>query len=112
MLNCSFCGSSTDNVGAMLAGPDVNICGKCIAVGVRTIETRDALEEPLPRPEELSTSDDELLLSQMAATSAVVDKSRNHLQLQIVELRSRGLGWGVIGAALGVSHQIAQERFG
>ncbi|MEL7213843.1 MAG: ClpX C4-type zinc finger protein [Pseudomonadota bacterium] len=112
MLICSFCGSNTNDVSAMLAGPEVNICDKCIAVGVRTIETRDALEESLPLPEELSSSDDELLLSQMAATSAAVDKSRSHLQLQIVELRNRGLSWGVIGAALGVSHQIAQERFG
>ena len=112
MLTCSFCGLDEKSVGALLAGPGVNICNQCIDVGVRTIATRDALEMPDIKPSDLARTEDETLLHQMAATSALVDKNRDHLQSQIAELRRRNIGWNAIGAVIGVSHQVAQERFG
>ncbi|MEO0382632.1 MAG: ClpX C4-type zinc finger protein [Pseudomonadota bacterium] len=111
MLTCSFCGKTADETGALLAGPEVNICDNCIAVGARTIETRDALEKPIPTAAELCSTEDETLLSQTAATSALVDRSRDKLQLEIGELRRRGIGWHVIAISLGISHQAAEERF-
>ena len=112
MLTCSFCGLGEKSVGALLAGPGVNICDQCIDVGVRTIATRDALEQPDPSPSAWEKTGDEALLHEMAATSRLVDKSRDQLQSQVRELRHRGVHWTAIGAVLGVSQQIAQERFG
>ena len=112
MLACSFCGLEAKSVDTLLAGPGVNICSQCIEVGVRTIATRDALERPDPVPSDWEGKKDEALLYEMAATSALVDKTRDRLQSQVRELRRRGIGWSVIGASLGVSHQVAQERFG
>ena len=114
MLTCSFCGLEANAVGALLAGPEVNICDQCVDVdvGVRTIATRNALEQPDPSPLVWERTGDEELLHEMAATSKLVDKTRDRLQSQVRELRRRGTDWTAIGAALGVSHQIAQERFG
>ena len=94
------------------AGPGVAICSRCIGVGVRTIATRDALEQPDPIATEWERTGDEALLCEMAATSELVDKTRDRLQSQVRELRRRGVDWTVIGTSLGVSHQVAQERFG
>ncbi|QBF33387.1 ClpX C4-type zinc finger protein [Thalassococcus sp. S3] len=113
MLTCSFCGLEARSVSALLAGPGVNICDQCIEVGVRTIKTRDALEAQGPTADQqmAPTHDDENLLHQAAASSALVDKSRTRLQSQIDELRNRGIGWAAIGAVLGVSQDVAQQRF-
>ncbi|MBO6742498.1 MAG: hypothetical protein JJ920_06290 [Roseitalea sp.] len=100
------------SVGALLAGPNVNICDQCIDIGLRTIATRDALEQPNPSPSDLEKTGDEALLHEMAAASKLVDKTRDRLQRQVPELRRRGVDWTAIGTALGVSHQVAQERFG
>ena len=112
MLTCSFCGLDAKSVGALLAGPQVNICNRCIDVGVRAIATRDALEQSDPSPSAWEKTGDEALLHEMAATSELVDKTRDRLQSQVRELRHRGVNWTAIGAVLGVSQQIAQERFG
>ena len=112
MLACSFCGLDAQSVDALLAGPDVNICGQCIDVGVRTIAIRDALEQSDRSPSDWARTKDETLLHEMAATSELVDKTRDRLQSQVRELRRRGIDWTIIGTSLGVSHQIAQERFG
>ncbi|MEJ6392013.1 ClpX C4-type zinc finger protein [Gymnodinialimonas sp. 2305UL16-5] len=112
MLSCSFCGKPADQTGALLAGPEVNICDTCIAVGVRTLETRDALEEAPVTENELHVADDELLLSQMAATSELVERQSERLQAQVGEGRRRGIGWRAIGVSLGVSQELAEARFG
>ena len=112
MLTCSFCGLEAKSVDALLAGPEVNICDRCIGVGVRTLATHDALEQPDPVPSQWEKTEDEALLCEMAATSELVDRTRDRLQSQVRELRRRGVDWTVIGTSLGVSHQIAQERFG
>lgn len=112
MLTCSFCGLDAKSVRALLAGPEVNICDQCIDVGVRTIATRDALEQSDPDPSDWENTGDEALLHEMAATSKLVDKTRDRLQSQVRELRNRGVDWTAIGAILGVSRQMARERFG
>ena len=111
MLTCSFCGLDEKSVGALLAGPGVNICNQCIDVSVRTIATCDALEQPGPSPSAWKTTGDEAVLHEVAATSKLIDKTRDCLQSQITELRHRGVNWTAISAVLGVSQQITQERF-
>ena len=112
MLTCSFCGLEAGAVSALIAGPDVNICDRCVAIAVRVIETRDALERPDPDPADRADTPDDILLCEIATTAELVDRTRDTLQGQIRELRRRGIDWSVIGTALGVSHQVAQERFG
>ena len=112
MLSCSFCGRKADAAGALVAGPAVNICDHCIGVAVRVIATRDALEQPASGRSDWYETGDEVLLCEIAATSELLDRTRDRLQNQIGELRRRGIAWRVIGTALGVSHQVAQERFG
>lgn len=111
MLSCSFCGAKADQVAALVAGPDVSICDGCIEIGVRVIATRDALEQRDPSPADWERTDDEALLSQMASTSKLVDQTRDRLQDQVQELRRRGVAWAAIAVSLGVSRQIALERF-
>ena len=112
MLTCSFCGLEAPAVGTLLAGPDVNICDKCVAIAVRVIETQAVLERPASGTEDRTNAPDDLLLCEIATTAELVDRTRDTLQGQIRELRRRGIDWSVIGTALGVSHQVAQERFG
>ena len=111
MLTCSFCGLDQDAVKCLLAGPGVNICDQCIGVGVRVIATRDALEKPVQSPDGWVNTDDDALLAEIAATSALLDKTRSTLQSQVAELRRRQVGWDAIGAALGLSRQVVLERF-
>lgn len=111
MLTCSFCGARADAVAHLLAGPDVNICSDCIQVGVRVLETENALDR-VSRPDpDLVKRKLDALLSETAATCALVDHSRDRLQAQVLELRNREVPWNVIAKALGMSHQAAQERF-
>ena len=111
MLTCSFCGLDQNAVTCLLAGPGVNICDQCIGVGVRVIATRDALEKPVQSPDDWVETDDDALLAEVAATSALLDKTRSNLQSQVVELRRRKIDWDAISAALGLSRQAALERF-
>ncbi|APX11967.1 hypothetical protein BWR18_09980 [Tateyamaria omphalii] len=64
MLTCSFCDKSADQTSALLTASGVNVYDTCIAVGVRTIETRDALEEARVTLEELVAENHKILLSQ------------------------------------------------
>ena len=36
-LYCSFCGESQDDVAALVQGPSVNICDKCVGMCVETL---------------------------------------------------------------------------
>ncbi|MEL6596514.1 MAG: ClpX C4-type zinc finger protein [Pseudomonadota bacterium] len=111
MLKCSFCGLNASQVAHLLAGPDVNICSDCVRVGIRVVETQDAIDDvsdPLPQYPEAEL---DLLLSRAATTCTLVDRSRDRLQRQVNELRKRDIGWAIIGTALGMSQQAAQERF-
>ena len=80
MLSCSFCGKKADQTGALLAGPDVNICDNCIGVGVRTIEVRDALETVPPTTAAIAATSDEVLLSHASATSQLIERETKLLE--------------------------------
>jgi ATP-dependent Clp protease ATP-binding subunit ClpX len=36
-LYCSFCGESQDDVAALVQGPSVNICEKCVGLCIETL---------------------------------------------------------------------------
>ena len=72
MLTCSFCGLEAKSVDALLAGPEVNICDRCIGVGVRTLATRDALEQPDPTPSEWESTEDHSMFIQAGCPAIAV----------------------------------------
>lgn len=55
---------------------------------------------------------DETLLATLGPSMVLVDNARDMLQNHVDLLRERGVSWGRIGEALGVSRQAAWERFG
>lgn len=105
-LKCSFCGKSAAQVGRLLAGPKVHICGTCVEVCVKIL---DAV--PSEFGDGWESMSDEQLLAALAPTAATVDGTRAVLQAQIEELRKRTVSWDAIGRALGISRQAAWERF-
>lgn len=111
MQTCSFCGARSSDVDALIAGPGVNICNRCIDVSIRAIETRDALEQNTLSNPDLSIESAEVLLSRTAASAALADKTQETLKTQISELRGLGVGWHAIGTAVGLSAQMAEKRF-
>ena len=116
-LCCSFCGKDKDTVAKLIAGPGVYICNECI--GLCHLIIAEELEQPKPEPEQEPAAsvrawheqpDDELLTG-LAKIQAVVSQADAAVHDHVDVLRSRGVSWTRIGAALGVSKQAAWERF-
>ncbi len=54
---------------------------------------------------------DGTVLRRIAATSEVAEQARSALDDEVAAARQAGLSWTLIGLALGVSRQAAQQRF-
>lgn len=106
---CSFCGQADEEVQKLIAGPGVYICDECIRLCNKILQQQSGAG-PAALPWKDTLSDDEMLdhLGRVAAASAQVDES---LQVWVETLRSRGVTWARIGAALGMTRQSAWERF-
>ena len=105
-LYCSFCTKDKDSVAKLVAGPGVYICNECIDLCTQILatETTPAIN---PRHE---LPDDELLAA-LARAQAAAPQIDAAMREYVEVLRSRGVSWTRIGAALGVSKQAAWERF-
>jgi ATP-dependent Clp protease ATP-binding subunit ClpX len=109
-LFCSFCAKPADQVNKLIAGPGTFICDGCVQL------CNDILEQDSGDPSETDTSlwakqsDEELLetLPRMAFVSAQLD---GRVQKLVTLLRTRGVAWARIGAAMGITRQSAWERF-
>lgn len=104
-LACSFCGRSEREAARLMAGPKVFICDACVAVCNRILEAAPA------SPSGWDGLSDEAMLAALKPALASVEATRTVLQAQVEELRRRGVSWGAIGTALGMSRQAAWERF-
>ena len=106
-LSCSFCTKDKDSVAKLVAGPGVYICNECIDLCNEILDT-----EPMPQMTHVwhEQSDDELLAS-LARVQAAAPQLDAAMHDYVGLLRSRGVSWTRIGAALGVSKQAAWERF-
>ena len=106
---CSFCGKADEDVKKLIAGPGVYICDGCVQL-CNEILQRPSSNRPAALPWRDSLTDEEMLhqLGRVSAASAQVDQS---LQVWVDTLRSRGVTWARIGAALGMTRQSAWERF-
>lgn len=103
---CSFCTKDKDLVAKLVAGPGVYICNECIDLCTQIVamETMPVVGAWHERP------DDELLTS-LARVQKVAPQVDAAMHEYVDILRSRGVSWTRIGAALGVSKQAAWERF-
>ena len=104
-LHCSFCGKPDSQVGKLIAGPKVYICDVCVGVCNKILEATPATFAGW------ESMTDEQLLDALRPAISTVEATRGVLQTQVDTLRSRGVSWADIGAALGISRQAAWERF-
>jgi hypothetical protein len=104
-LRCSFCKKPDKEVAKLIGGPKVYICDVCVGVCNRILEATPAT---FPGWEAMT---DEQLLDALRPAIATVEATRSIVQTQVDTLRSRGISWADIGAALGISRQAAWERF-
>ena len=106
-LFCSFCRKNQDQVEKLIGGPGVYICGACVEICNTILDGGAA-----PEFTGWESMSDEALLATLAPSVRLVDNARDMLQTHVNLLRDRGVTWGKIGNALGVSRQAAWERFG
>jgi hypothetical protein len=105
-LCCSFCTRDKDSVRKLVAGPGVYICNDCIDLCTQILDL-----EPAPEIHVWHERPDDELLASLAKVQAVVPQIDAAMHDYVDILRSRGVSWTRIGAALGVSKQAAWERF-
>ncbi|WP_245633922.1 ClpX C4-type zinc finger protein [Amycolatopsis jejuensis] len=109
MTYCSFCLKPAAEVEKLISGAGVYICSGCVEL---CSEILAGQHEPSTSEMTLweSKSDEEILESipRMTQVSAQADA---RIQAQVDLLRSRGVAWARIGAALGVTRQSAWEKF-
>jgi len=109
VMRCSFCGREDADVAKLIAGPGVYICDGCVATCQGILE-QDAAD---PQPSRLPTWDDmtdEEVLERLPRIAAVQSQVEHGLREWVQLLRSRGVTWERIGAALGMTRQSAWER--
>jgi len=105
-LYCSFCRKSDREVTELIAGPGVHICDACVRLCNGVLEGKPG--DGFAGWDSLT---DRQLLGALPPSEASVEAARRVLQTQVGVLRSRGVSWEKIGAALGVSRQAVWERF-
>ena len=105
-LSCSFCTKDKDSVAKLVAGPGVYICNECIDLCNEILGM-----EPMPQLHVWHEQSDDELLASLARVQAAAPQLDAAMHDYVGLLRSRGVSWTRIGAALGVSKQAAWERF-
>jgi hypothetical protein len=105
-LSCSFCNKDKDAIAKLVAGPGVYICNECVELCNLIIA-----EQPAPGFGAWNERPDDELLTSLAKVQAAVSQADAAVHDYVDALRSRGISWTRIGAALGVSKQAAWERF-
>ena len=106
VLCCSFCNKDKDAVAKLVAGPGVYICNECVELCNLILA-----DQPTPEFGAWHERPEEELLTGLAKVQAVVSQADAAVHDYVDVLRSRGISWTQIGAALGVSKQAAWERF-
>ena len=123
-LSCSFCNRSQFDVLKLVAGPGVYICNECVDLCNQIIAEElgrkgDSVSDagPSSRSNDPPTikaweglSDQDLLAEMVRAHAAHrnVDRAVAH---HVAALKTRGVSWARIGEALGMTCQLAWERF-
>ncbi|KOG31850.1 MULTISPECIES: ClpX C4-type zinc finger protein [Streptomyces] len=108
--HCSFCGKPGSEVGKLVSGPGVYICGECVALAERIVA--GTIGEPSAQGIRAWVSmTDEEILNHLPRVAAEIDRAEAELRLWVQELRRRGVTWTRIGETFGITRQSAWERF-
>jgi ClpX C4-type zinc finger len=121
-LCCSFCAKDKETVAKLVAGPGVYICDQCVGLCNMILDAEKAAppkpgpdqetaEQPKPSFRAWHEQPDDEMLTGLAKIQAVVSQAEAAVYDYVDVLRSRGISWTRIGAALGVTKQAAWERF-
>ena len=85
IVKCSFCGREGNEVGSMIAGPDVYICDICIASSVDILKNNlaaykntNAVEKPKRTPQLIKKALDEYVIGQERAKKVLSVAVYNH----------------------------------
>lgn len=84
-FRCAFCGKAQDQVGQLIAGPNVSICNECLELCLEALEEnlgelqqeRDT-DNSIPTPKEMSAMLDEYVIGQEDAKRALSVAVYNH----------------------------------
>lgn len=110
IANCSFCRRPTTEVGRLVAGPDVFICGACATLASQIIAGTASPPHVDPRDIDMPVEKVLALLEPIAAAEARAKRNLN-LGLWVTKARELGATWSQIGQALQITRQSAWERF-
>jgi len=95
-FRCAFCGKSQDQVGQLIAGPNVSICNECLELcldaledGPTDISTSGKLESEMPTPKEMSAMLDEYVVGQTDAKRALSVAVYNHYKRVFTKIDKR-----------------------
>ena len=109
ILYCHPCGKPQHEVGRLIASGHFNICDECVRVAHDAMNDKyDGPPGRIVPPEEIP---DKALLFAVTYYSKIVESTRAHLRRQVELLRKRGVGWDVIGEAIGATPEAAREQF-
>ena len=85
IVKCSFCGRSGNEVGSMIAGPDVYICDVCVGSSVDILQNNLAAYSNsnsnlanIQKPESIKKSLDEYVIDQEKAKKTLAVAVYNH----------------------------------
>jgi hypothetical protein len=107
---CSFCLRPNTEVGRLVAGPGVFICGACVSIASQVLAGTAAQPTVAPRDIDLSLETILALLEPIAAAETQARRSLN-LGMWVTKARELGATWSQVGEALGITRQSAWERF-
>jgi ClpX C4-type zinc finger len=105
-LSCSFCLRTDKEVDRLLAGASAHICDRCVGA------CNEILADPSTPFPTMDADDVEVLLRRLRSADAQSANADAGLRGLVDLVRSRGVSWTRIGAALDTSRQAAWERFG
>jgi len=85
VIRCSFCGGAQENVGTLVAGPSVHICGDCVDKACDILDAENSMDgirydvtDRLPKPKEIRAFLDEHVIGQDRAKVALSVAVYNH----------------------------------
>ncbi|GAA3962303.1 ClpX C4-type zinc finger protein [Actinomadura viridis] len=109
-VRCFSCDRPAAEVGRLVSGAGLRICGACVAAAEAIVEEYrdDPFQVRLPR---WTSMTDEQMLDKVPRVAALADQVEAELRGWVRELRRRGVTWARIGQALGITRQSAWERF-
>jgi RNA polymerase-binding transcription factor DksA len=113
IASCSFCGKPGSMVQRLVAGPGVYICNECVELSTAIIEdaAHASSEESARRRSQFYDRSPEDVLAMLPALARSAARVEAELAGWIGRLREQGTDWQAIAGAVGMSADVARQRF-